>query len=174
MELKEKTAVAEPLLSPSDKNVSDLPETVCFVCSGNTCRSPMAEAVLNYLGKGKYRALSAGTSACDGDGITWNAEKALKNAGIPSAGSHDYKNHRSRQITYSDIANCDKIVAMTGRHLIQLISAFPEAADKMIAMPKDIPDPFMYGEEVYEKCLDMIIDGLTELFDIDPLPNDYE
>lgn len=165
MILKEKTAI--PL--PDGAGESAAPETVCFVCSGNTCRSPMAEAVLNYLGKGEYRAVSAGTSACAGDGITFSAERALKNAGIPSEGSHDYKSHRSRQISYSDIANCDKIVAMTGRHRLQLITAFPEAADKIISMPKDIPDPFMYGDEVYEKCLDMIIDGLTELFNIAPL-----
>ena len=164
--------VSETALSACNGE-SELPETVCFVCSGNTCRSPMAEAALNFLGGGKYRALSAGTSACGGDGIARNAEEALKNAGIPSTGSHDYKNHRSRQITYSDIVNCDKIVAMTGRHRIQLISAFPEAANKIIAMPSDIPDPFMYGEEVYEKCLSMIVDGLSELFDISPLPDPY-
>ena len=157
MELKDKVAI--PL--PEANGETPTPETVCFVCSGNTCRSPMAEAVLNYLGEGKYRATSAGTSACPGDGITF------------SAGSHDYKNHRSRQISYSDIVNCDKIVAMTGRHRLQLISAFPEAAEKIISMPTDIPDPFMYGDTVYERCLRMIIDGLCELFDIAPPPDEY-
>ena len=169
MELKEKVGI--PL--PETDGETSAPETVCFVCSGNTCRSPMAEAALNFLGEGKYRATSAGTSACPGDGITFSAERALKEAGIPSAGSHDYKNHRSRQISYSDIVNCDRIVAMTGRHRLQLISAFPEAAEKIIAMPTDIPDPFMYDDSVYERCLGMIIDGLCELFEIKPLPDEY-
>ena len=168
MELQELINV--PL--PSEEGEAPSPETVCFVCSGNTCRSPMAEAVLNYLGKGRYRATSAGTSACPGDGITFSAEKALKEAGIPSFGSHDYKNHRSRQISYSDIANCDRIVAMTGRHRMQLLAAFPEAASKIIAMPTDIPDPFMHTDTVYERCLNMIIDGLSELFGITP-PDEY-
>ena len=143
---------------------AELPTTVCFVCSGNTCRSPMAEAVLNYLGKGAYRAVSAGTCACDGDGITENAALALERAEIPSVPPHDYRNHRSRSITFSDIANADMIVCMTSRHALQLISAFPEYAEKIRTMPEEIPDPFMYGEAVYDRCLEMIIDGIRELF----------
>ena len=108
----------------------------------------MAEAVLNQLGEGRYRATSAGTSACPGDGITFSAEKALKSAGITG-----YQNHRSRQISYSDIVNCDKIVAMTGRHRLQLISAFPEAADKITALPMDIPDPYGGTLAEYSACL---------------------
>ena len=49
-----------------EKGGVDAPKTVCFVCTGNTCRSPMAAAVLNQLGKGKYRAFSAGLSVFAG------------------------------------------------------------------------------------------------------------
>ena len=143
------------------------PLTVCFVCSGNTCRSPMAEVVLNYLGKGKYRAVSAGTCACDGDGITENAALALERMGIPSEGNHDYRNHRARSVKYSDIVHSDMVVGMTFRHSLQLISAFPECAEKIRTMPFEIPDPFMYGEAVYDKCLEMITEGLRELFALD-------
>ena len=145
----------------------ELPLTVCFVCSGNTCRSPMAEAVLNYLGKGKYRAVSAGTSACDGDAITENAALALERMGIPSEGSHDYRSHRARSVRYSDIVHADMIVGMTSRHTLQLISAFPEYAEKIRSMPEEVPDPFMYGEVVYDRCLRLITDGIKELFALD-------
>lgn len=143
---------------------ADVPTTVCFVCSGNTCRSPMAEAVLNYLGKGAYRATSAGTCACDGDGITENAALALERAEIPSVPPHDYRNHRARAVSFSDIANADMIVGMTSRHALQLIYAFPEYAEKIKAMPEEIPDPFTYGEAVYDRCLELITDGIKELF----------
>ena len=143
---------------------AEQPTTVCFVCSGNTCRSPMAEAVLNYLGKGKYKAVSAGICACDGDNITENAALALERAGIPSEGSHDYKNHRARSVRYSDIVHADLVIGMTSRHTLQLISAFPEYAEKIITMPCEIPDPFMHGEAVYDRCLRMITDGIRELF----------
>ena len=142
----------------------EVPMTVCFVCSGNTCRSPMAAAVLNYLGKGKYRAVSAGTCACDGDGITENAALALERMGIPSEGSHDYRNHRARSVRYSDMVHADMIIGMTSRHTLQLVSAFPEFAEKIRSMPCEVPDPFMHGETVYDKCLNMITDGIRELF----------
>ena len=142
----------------------ETPITVCFVCSGNTCRSPMAEAMLNYLGKGKYRAVSAGTNAFNGDSIAENAALALERAGVPSVEPHDYKNHRSSEIKFSDIVHSDMLVGMTSRHTFQLISAFPEYAEKMRFMPYDIPDPFMQSEAVYDKCLEMITVGLRELF----------
>lgn len=163
MEIMEKKSTAEAVLPGAD-GATEAPFTVCFVCSGNTCRSPMAEAVLNYLGKGKYRAVSAGTSACDGDGITENAALALERFGIPSEGSHDYLSHRARSVRYSDIAHADMIVGMTSRHTLQLISAFPEYAEKIRTMPEEIPDPFMYGEVVYDRCLRMITKGIVELF----------
>ena len=162
MEIMENELVAETVKLGSGDG--EVPITVCFVCSGNTCRSPMAEAVLNYFGKGKYRAVSAGTCACDGDGITENAALALERAGIPSEGGHDYKNHRARSVRYSDIVHCDMIVGMTARHTMQLISAFPEYAEKIRTMPVEIPDPFMYGEVVYDRCLSMITDGIRETF----------
>ena len=128
----------------------------------------MAEAVLNYLGKGHYRAISAGTNAFDGDGIAENAALALERMGIPSVPPHDYKAHRSRAVKLSDIIHSDLIIGMTPRHTLRLISAFPEYADKMRSMPREIPDPFMQSEAVYDRCLEMITEGLSELFpDID-------
>ena len=162
IELKEKGTDA--LLLPDSSGEAEIPTTVCFVCSGNTCRSPMAEALLNYLGKGKYRAVSAGIGAFNGDPIAENAALALERAGVPSEGRHDYKNHRSRAIGYSDIIHSDMIVGMTSRHALQLISAFPEEAGKIRTMPFEIPDPFMQSEAVYDRCLEMIADGIRELF----------
>ena len=89
------------------------PTLVCFVCTGNTCRSPMAEATVNHLFRvppvctacdmqrvlsmPSVRATSAGLYGA-GDPIAKNAVRALEAADIPSTPDNDYKNHISRPI----------------------------------------------------------------------------
>ena len=138
--------------------------TVCFVCTGNTCRSPMAAAVLNHLGKGAYKALSAGISAVAGEMISKNSVLALKSAGIVSTPQNDYESHRAVQISEELIERCDKIVAISKRHMMALIYAFPQMADKITVMSRDIPDPFMQGEDVYKECLTQITECIREMF----------
>lgn len=142
----------------------EVPLRVCFVCTGNTCRSPMAAAALNHLGKGNYTAVSAGISAAEGEGISENAEKALERAGILPVPDNDYHRHRSRRINELICADCDRIVAMTKNHLMQLIYMFPQFASKFTVMPKEISDPFMMGQEEYDRCLRSITEGIKELF----------
>ena len=65
---------------------------VCFVCTGNTCRSPMAQAVTNHLAKKLGRDLTAfsrGLYALDGDPIASCAIAALEGAGIEPTADHD-------------------------------------------------------------------------------------
>ena len=140
------------------------PLKICFVCTGNTCRSPMAAAVLNHLGKGGYRACSAGISAVTGDFISANAVKALKEAGIDSTPENDYEKHRAIQINEELMERCDKIVAISQRHMMALIYAFPHMADKITVMSRDISDPFMGSEQVYKDCLAQITDCIRESF----------
>ena len=142
------------------------PITVCFVCTGNVCRSPMAAAVLNHLGKGEYRAISAGVAACDGDRISENARLALKDAGIESTADNDYEGHRAKNLDERTVAECDRIVAISSRHMLSVLYAFPEAAPKLCAMPRDIPDPFMMGIDVYKACLAEITAGIREAFEL--------
>ncbi len=139
---------------------------VLFICSGNTCRSPMAAAVLNALGKGKYKAFSAGISAFHGDGISEDAAQALENAGISSTDGNDYKNHVSRPVTEELLTECDKAVAISSRHLMALLYAFPSYADKLAVMKKDISDPYMLGIDEYEKCLSEITECIKDMFSL--------
>ena len=140
------------------------PITVCFVCSGNTCRSPMAAAVLNHLGKDAYKAASAGLCAAMGDTISKNAIKALETAGIESTPENNYKNHKAMQTSEELLERFDKIVAISGSHAFNLLCSYPALAGKITSMPHDIPDPFMYGQDIYDKCLDAIICGIKEIF----------
>ena len=152
--------------SPVKDGEEKAPLRVIFICTGNTCRSPMAAAVLNHLGKGKYVATSAGISAFFGDSISEDALQALKNAGIPSTADNDYENHFSRLIREEMLSECDKAVAISSRHLLSLLRAFPEYADKLTVMKKDISDPYMLGAEEYEKCLSEITECIKEMFSL--------
>ena len=138
--------------------------TVCFVCTGNTCRSPMAAAVLNALGKGGYKAVSAGISVIAGDMISKNSVAALKKAGIESTHDNDYESHRAVQISDELIERCDKVVAISKSHLMALIYAFPQHAERITVMPRDIADPFMHAPEVYDECLGQITECIKEMF----------
>ena len=139
-------------------NKTDEPVKVCFVCTGNTCRSPMAAAVLNHLGEGKYRAVSAGLAVHSARDMSENAKLALKNAGITPPP------HISRQLSEDDIEKNDIIIGMTKNHYVIMIQALPNYISKLEAMPADVGDPYGGTLETYEKCLGKITEAVKERF----------
>ena len=155
------------------------PLTVCFVCTGNTCRSPMAAALLNdktripplcsmcdvekLMNAKKIRAISAGLFAT-GAPIAPNAVSALVKAGVHATPDNPYTSHRSRTLDEETAASCDVIVGMTSAHALQIMLAFPEHASKITSMPCDIPDPYGGDEAVYDACLAAIKEGIHTLF----------
>ncbi|SEN59723.1 low molecular weight protein arginine phosphatase [Paenibacillus sp. OV219] len=99
---------------------------ILFVCTGNTCRSPMAEALLRTLAQERGLQLdirSAGVSTIDGLPVSKNAQEALSRRGI---GHHS----TSRALETGSIAWSDLILTMTGSHKRQLLQRFPSAVDK--------------------------------------------
>ncbi|MBQ6263521.1 MAG: hypothetical protein IJK58_08425 [Clostridia bacterium] len=135
-----------------------------FVCSGNTCRSPMAAALFNYLfGKDGRRAISAGLVAT-GAGISAGAEKALRDRGVPNTEDNDYIHHVSHNVTREDIESARLVIAVTGFHATQLILRFPEHATKISVLPEDVPDPYGGTDEEYAECLKTIEKMLTSVF----------
>lgn len=155
------------------------PMRVCFVCTGNTCRSPMAAAVLNHktriiegsaacdinklLSAKHIRATSAGLFAM-GDAIAENAVQALEAAGIPSLPDNHYRAHVSRSIDLETMETCDRIVGLTSRHAMQLLTMYPQFASKITCFPEDIPDPFGGDLEAYKVCLEAIRRGIDDMF----------
>ncbi|MFZ2057641.1 MAG: low molecular weight protein-tyrosine-phosphatase [Acidimicrobiales bacterium] len=149
---------------------------ICFVCSGNICRSPMAEVVLRHqasaLGLAERLAVdSAGTAADVGFDIDRRARRALEGRG------YTLLRHRGRQFEPAWLSERDLVIAMEQSHLRWLESRAPKSAHTarvrlLLSYPTggarhggslDIPDPYFGDEAEFESCLDLVQAGCTAL-----------
>ncbi len=152
---------------------SPVPRLICFVCTGNTCRSPMAEAMARHLlrlpelcagcGMEAPTVMSRGLYA-GGEPIARNAVRALEEAGVPSSADNPYREHISQNLDEATADAADLLVGMTDSHVFALLSAFPMHASKITRMPTPIPDPFGGDLDEYRACLAAITRGLEALF----------
>ena len=147
-----------------DNTTNSEPLKVCFVCTGNTCRSPMAMAVLNHLGKGNYIATSAGIMADEGAPINEKAYTALINANINPSETNSFDSHKATQLNMGIMESCDKIVAVGAGHAMMIIQAFPLCASKVTSFEHIITDPYGKTQEVYDKCLSDITECIKNMF----------
>ena len=149
---------------------------VLFVCTGNTCRSPMAEAFMKAALdsdselSNKYTASSAGISVFDGDTASPQAIEVMKDLwGI------DLSSHRSKTLTEADINEYHLILTMTRSHKGFLVSMYPKAKDKIFTLKEfaldidnsnssgseynyslDITDPYGKSVQVYKRSAEEI------------------
>ncbi len=131
---------------------------IIFVCTGNTCRSSMAEAlaknILEELDSGELEIeiTSAGTTALPGAPAADNAVKVLSSMGI------DLEGHSASLLTPQDVEGADLVLTMTGVHREQVRSMVPQCRDKVFTLAEyagagsDVPDPFGGPEETYRAC----------------------
>lgn len=129
---------------------------ILFVCTGNTCRSPMAEGIFNAMRLPGYSATSAGISALHGDGATYEALSVCKENGI------DLSTHRATPLTEELCNKADRIVCMTNGHASVLESAGINRS-KISVLSGGISDPFGRGIDVYSRCFNEIKDGIKDL-----------
>lgn len=128
---------------------------ILFVCTGNTCRSPMAEGYLRSKGIDGVTVLSRGL-ASDGSPVSLNSKTAMAEVGI------DISGHISQQITDRDIKNADKIICLSPSHRAALLSAgVPQ--EKLYILGNGISDPFGGDITVYRRCRDEIFAAIDEL-----------
>ena len=138
-----------------------------FVCSGNTCRSPMAERLMSALSgpDRTWTIRSAGISALEGVPASAGAEAALRERGLSAAG------HRAHLLTAEDVGRADCIVTMTRDHRRAIIAGFPEAAAKTHTLHSfgtsrkeaDVLDPFGGSIDTYRITRDEIASALADL-----------
>ena len=122
-------------------------KNILFVCTGNTCRSPMAQAIFNKLAEGKpFHAVSSGIY---GDGISpisENAKLALEENGI-------FFSHTSTPVSKALLDEADIVICMSESHAGTVSAMFPEYREKIFVMPKDISDPYGGNLAIYRECL---------------------
>lgn len=137
---------------------------VVFVCTGNTCRSPMAEAIFKDLVR-DVEVVSAGIYASYGQMATPNAIKVCEKYGL------DLKNHFSQNIGRVNLAYDDLILTATDLHKNELLNAYPNLEIHTIrgyagCEPEDIADPIGGDLDDYEKCFLDIREALEKIVEI--------
>ena len=132
---------------------------ITFVCTGNTCRSPMAQGLfkkmLNDNNIKDVEVISAGLYANDGSFATHEAKKAAKNLGA------DLSYHIAHNLTRADIRTSDLIVCMNTTHYEALKPIIPE--ERLYLLGGGISDPYGQGQDVYDACANEINEALKEL-----------
>jgi len=125
---------------------------IYFICTGNTCRSPMAEALFQFKNNPGMEARSAGIYAMDDGDISRNTKQVIQEAGIEFT-------HNSRQLNEQDVRWADLILTMTSAHKQMVMQAFPFAADKIFTLKEyvrpygshDVSDPFGGDLQMYRQ-----------------------
>lgn len=140
---------------------------ILIVCTGNTCRSPMAEGIFKYMAKNHNLNLeisSAGIAALDGDRVSMGAVKAMENIGI------DISTHKSSLVNIALVEEAEVILTMSNSHKDILSSRFPSIKNKIYLLNdysfgknKDIEDPFGGSLSGYEVARDEIYEAVEEI-----------
>ncbi|PHC41060.1 low molecular weight phosphatase family protein [Bacillus toyonensis] len=127
---------------------------VLFVCTGNTCRSPMAEALLRHHGGDKFEVQSAGVFAYPGSDASIYAKEALAEKGISI-------DHAAQQVNEALLDWADIVVTMTENQKQIVLGHYPSVEKKLNTLygltegiGKDISDPFGGSLSIYKETLD--------------------
>lgn len=162
----EKHNSTEPVLSAGNNR------TILFVCTGNTCRSPLAESLCKKMlaeslgcateelpAKG-FLVQSAGVAAAPGDAASPNAVLVAEEFGA------DLRHHRSRPVNPELLQSATDVITMTRTHTAVLTTYFANYGplpEPLCGPDHDLADPVGRDSDAYRYCADVIIQQLNRL-----------
>lgn len=123
-------------------------KNILFVCTGNTCRSAMANGIFSYLNRKHNKDF-----ASDSCGIMTDGSPAAENAvlTLKELYGEDISSHISKTISKELVDKADEIFVVSTSHAGYIMSYFPFAASKITVADPEVSDPFMQDLEVYKK-----------------------
>lgn len=138
---------------------------ILFICTGNTCRSPMAEAIFKHKTNNRYEVKSAGIFAHDGSSASPHSIEILTKQAITI-------DHKSKQLTTELVAWSDLILTMGNSHKQMILQRYPKASEKVFCLKEfaqnskaDIADPFGGTLDDYEKTYKEIEEAIQKLIE---------
>jgi protein-tyrosine phosphatase len=157
-------SISRPGVYSAERITRLMAKSILFVCTGNTCRSPMAEGLFRSLLSDRlkcredelpsrgFQVGSAGVAALPGAPASPNALEVLDQAGI------DLTGHASQPVTEQLVAWADLVLTMTSRHLSAVVGAFPDSSSKvqLLCPEGDVADPFGGSLRDYQECGEQI------------------